>query len=386
MKQKFTRAVGGAVMAVALLGATVGCGGGGDSGGEELKIGFMGALTGDAAAIVEPPHNAAKLAIDEYNKTNPETKIKLVSYDTQGLPDQGPGQAQQAVQDGVVGMIGPAFSGESKVVGQILEESKIPSVSPSATAADLATQGWKYWHRVLANDDIQGPEAARFMVDKMGAKKIFVISDEQEYSVGLKGAVMDTLEEEGVTVQSDQIKKEASDYSSTVNKVKAADPDAVFYGGYYAEAGRLLKQLRDGGVEAPFASADGSLDDALVEGAGKDNAEGALLVCPCNIGDPGNEAAKKFSDAYQAKFDVEPKIYGSEGYDAATAFINAIKEGNTTAEEINKYLKTIEFEGVSKPIAFNPNGELKGGDIYLYRVENGEIMPKGIAKDAEYTK
>ncbi|MGH3450122.1 MAG: branched-chain amino acid ABC transporter substrate-binding protein [Haloechinothrix sp.] len=384
----FTRAFGGAIMAASLLAVTA-CGGGdggGADGGETLKIGFMGAITGDAAAIVDPPHKAAQLAFEEYNKKNPDNKIEMVTYDTQGDPAQGPSQAQKAVQDGLVGMIGPAFSGESKVVGPILDEAKIPSVSPSATAVDLAKNNWKFWHRVVANDGEQGPAAAAFMVDKIGGKKVFVISDEQEYSVGLANAVRDTLKDGGTSVSQDQIKKEGSDYSATVNKVKSANVDAVFYGGYYAEAGRLLKQLRDGGVDVPFLSGDGSLDNGFIEGAGKGAAESALLVCPCNLGDPEDEAAKTFTENYTKKYDVEPKIYGSEGYDAATAFIKAVEAGNTTGEEINKFLGTLEFKGVSKNIKFNTEGELEGGQIFLDRIENSEIVPKGLAEEAEYTK
>ena len=88
---------------------------GGGGGGETLKIGFMGDLTGENSGIVIPPSNGAKLVIDEYNATNPAVKLELVEYDSQGSPDQAVPLAQQAIQpDKIVGLIGPAFSGESK--------------------------------------------------------------------------------------------------------------------------------------------------------------------------------------------------------------------------------------------------------------------------------
>lgn len=358
-------------------------GGGGDV--TSVKIGFMGDLTGENSGIVIPPNNGAKLAIDEYNKKNPKVKIELVPYDSQGKEEQATAQVNKAIQDDkIVGLIGPAFSGESKAVGEILEQGKIPSVSPSATNPDLAKNNWKYWHRVVANDADQGPGIADFLVKAESPKTAFVLSDDQEYSVGLAEAVAAAFKEAGVDVQTDKFAKDESDYGASVNKVKAADADVVFFGGYYAQGGRLLKQLRDGGVEALFASGDGSLDPQLVSGAGKGAAEGAVIGCPCNIPTASSEGAlKEFTDNYKAATNDDPAIYSTEGYDAATAFIKAIEAGNTTGEKINEFLSTVSYEGVSKPIKFQANGEPEANEIFIYQVKDGEIAGLGAAAEAK---
>lgn len=370
-----------------VLAACAGGGGGGETGGDvsSVKIGFMGDLTGENSAIVIPPRNGAKMAIDEYNAKNPKVKIELVEYDSQGKPDQATSLITKAVgQDKIVGLIGPAFSGESKAIGGQLEENKIPSVSPSATNPGLATNGWTYWHRVVANDDDQGPGIAEFLITAKSPKKAFVLSDDQEYSVGLADAVAKSFEGKGVTVERDKFAKDASDYSSTVTKVAAANPDVIVYGGYYAQAGRLLKQLRDGNVQAPFASGDGSLDQQLVSAAGAQAAEGAILACPCNI--PSADVTgplKTFFDNYKKSASADPAIYATEGYDAATAFIKAVEAGHTTSEKINDYLKTISFEGVSKPIKFKANGEPENNSIFVYQVKNGVLKLLGPAESAK---
>ncbi|MEU4445993.1 branched-chain amino acid ABC transporter substrate-binding protein [Actinosynnema sp. NPDC050801] len=370
-----------------VLAACAGGGGGGDAGGDvtSVKIGFMGDLTGENSAIVIPPRNGAVMAVEEYNAKNPKVKIELVPYDSQGKPDQATSLITKAVtQDKIVGLIGPAFSGESKAIGGQLEESKIPSVSPSATNPGLAKNNWTYWHRVVANDDDQGPGIADFLVKAKSPKKAFVLSDDQEYSVGLADAVAKSFEGSGVTVERDKFAKDASDYSSTVTKVAASNPDVIVFGGYYAQAGRLLKQLRDGGVKATFASGDGSLDQQLVTGAGTEAAEGAVLACPCKI--PFGEATgelKTFADNYKKSANTDPAIYATEGYDAATAFIKAVEAGNTTGEKINAYLKTIEFEGISKPIKFKANGEPENNAIFVYQVKGGVLKLLGPAEEAK---
>ena len=278
--------------AAALAGALVltACGGGGESSsssgggaaaGDTLKIGFMGDLTGENSGIVIPPRNGAKLAIDEYNATNPAQKLELVEYDSQGSADQAVPLATQAIQqDKIVALIGPAFSGESKAVGPVLEQGGIPSISASATNPGLAENGWKFWHRVVANDADQGAVDGDFLAKTLAAKNVFVVDDNQEYSVGLADAVFADFQSKGVTVERDQFAQAASDYSSTVAKVSAFQPDVVVYGGYYAQAGRLLKQLRDAGVTATFASGDGSLDPQIIQGAGAPAGAGVPVQHP----------------------------------------------------------------------------------------------------------
>lgn len=395
LRRNIKRATGAVALGAALALAMAACGGddsdggggGGGGGASTVTLGFMGDLTGENAGIVIPPRNGAKMAIDEYNATNPKTKITLKEYDSQGKPEQASSLVQQAVKnDKIAGLVGPAFSGESKVADAVLEEAKIPNISPSATATSLAANNWKYFHRVLANDDAQGPAAADLITRDIKAKKAFVIDDSQEYSVGLADAVDKTLKGKGVQVSRDKIDMKANDYSSTVTKVKSAAPDAIFYGGYYAQAGRLLKQIREGGVKAPFMSGDGSFDAGLIKGAGSANAQKAVTTCPCNVPDPGGQSANpkatKFATDYKTKFNADVKIYSSEGYDAATAFIEAIKAGNTSTESINNFLKTVSFEGVSKPIKFEANGELATKIVYAYQVEGDKLVNLGTTDKA----
>ncbi|QUF03185.1 branched-chain amino acid ABC transporter substrate-binding protein [Actinosynnema pretiosum subsp. pretiosum] len=371
-----------------VLAACAGGGGGSSTGsgdGSTVKIGFMGDLTGENSAIVIPPRNGAKLAFDEYNAKNPKVKIELVEYDSQGKPEQATSLITKAVgSDKISALIGPAFSGESKAIGGVLDQNKIPSISPSATNPGLAANGWSFWHRVVANDDDQGPGIADFLVKAKSPKKAFVLSDDQEYSTGLADAVAKAFEGAGVAVEKDRFSKDASDYSSVVTKVASANPDVIVYGGYYAQAGRLLKQLRDSNVTAPFASGDGSLDAQLVSAAGAQAAEGAILACPCNI--PSADVTgplKSFYDNYKKATNADPAIYATEGYDAATAYIKAIEAGNTTSEKINDFLKTADFEGVSKPIKFKANGEPENNAIFIYQVKGGVLKLLGAADEAK---
>src|SRR6202012_2656974 len=117
-----------------------------------------------------------------------------------------------------------------------------------------------------------------------------------------------------------------------------------------------------------FATGDGSLDAQLISGAGAPAAEGAVVACPCAVPGPSvvQGKLKKFYDDYRAKFNEDPAVYSTEGYDAATAFINAIKAGNTTSEAINNYLVTEKFDGVAKPVSFKPTGDVASDEIFIH--------------------
>ena len=146
----------------------------------------------------------------------------------------------------------------------------------------------------------------------------------------------------------------------------------------------MLKQLRDGGVTATFASGDGSLDPQLIQGAGAPAAEGAVLACPCNIPFGATQGAlADFTQRYKAAFNTNPAIYSTEGYDAATLFVNAIKEGNTTPDAINTYISGAHLDGVSKKIAFKANGEPDVNAIFIYQVKGGALTLLGQSTEAK---
>ncbi|WP_255278486.1 ABC transporter substrate-binding protein [Actinomadura madurae] len=132
-------------------------------------------------------------------------------------------------------------------------------------------------------------------------------------------------------------------------------------------------------------SGDGSLATGLIDGTGQQNAQGTLISCGCLIDAEGktNPKAKKFADDYKAKFGSEVAIYSTEGFDAATAFIEAVKAGKTEPEDINNYLKTVDVQGVGKQIKFADNGELATQDIYIYEVEGNKLPLLGNSNEAK---
>jgi len=331
------------------------------------KIAFFGALTGDAGNLGQNIKKGLDLAVSEFNAANTDCQITVEKYDSQGDPDQAPALAQKAIDDAnVLGIVGPAFSGESKAALPLFEEAGLPIVSPSATNATLSQNGWTVFHRALGGDDKQGPGiAAKITAD--GKTKVGIIDDNSEYGKGLADIIQTTLGASAVELNS--LDPEGSDYSAVVSAAKDAGVDSIFFGGYYAGAGKLAKQLRDAGVEVQLYFGDGVNDKGFVEAAGPAG-EGAIIGCTCAPVDSN----PKFYAAFKAKFSEDPATYAAEAYDAANAFLDAIIAGHKDRASINTFLSTYDKAGVTKQIKWDAKGEVAGSAVYAFTVVNGVIM------------
>src|SRR5687768_4288885 len=245
---------------------------------EGIALGFLGALTGANANLGLNQYRGMVLAVNEFNEKNPDCQVEIKEFDSAGSPDQAPALAQQAVQDAsIIGMIGPAFSGESRTGNPIFNQAKLTVFTASATAVDLSTQGWTHFHRGLGNDASQGPAIVKYIEETVKAKKVAVLDDKSEYGKGIADIIRKEL---GASVAvNDSFEDTATEFSSTVTRVAAADVDVVVFGGYYSQGGPLAKQLKDGGVDALFIGPDGVLDQGFITGAG-DAAEGSILTAP----------------------------------------------------------------------------------------------------------
>ncbi len=346
-----------------------GSSGGGGGAACDLTLSFFGPQTGPAAGLGEPIINGAQLAIDQYNE-DADCEVTYEQIDSQGSPDQAPSLATEAAgNDAIIGIVGPAFSGESAAAGPIFAEAGLPTISPSATNPALSENGWDTFHRALGNDATQGPAAATYIKDTIGAKAVFVIDDASEYGAGLAGIVQEDLGD--LVVDTDTIQAGQTDFGATVTKVGSSKADTVFFGGYYAEAALIVRQLRDSGFEGTFVVADGVKDPGFLEGAGK-AAEGTVITCPCIPAE--DPAVADFAAAYEEAYGGAPGTYAAEAYDAANIFLDGIAEGIDNREDMLTFVNDYDEAGVTKQLSFDETGEPADVHVYAYTVEGGEIV------------
>ena len=346
--------------------STAGSSSGGTTCTAGQKLAFLGATTGDYGALGQNMVGGIKLALDDYNKAHADCKVGLKVFDSQGDPTKATPLATQIVGDSsIVGLVGPGFSGESLSTGKTFSAAGLPGISPSATNVTITQQGWTTYHRVIGNDSAQGAADAKYITDTAKAQKVFVIDDGSDYGKGLASYVKKGLG--SAVTGTDTVQTGQTDFSATVTKVTSSGADAVFYGGYYAEAGLLVKQLRQAGYQGLFMSGDGSEDPAFVKAAGAQAANGAILSAPA--GPPPAD----FNAKYKAVNGSDAGLYSTQAFDAAQVFEAAIDAGKTSHEDMNAFIGAYTGDGVSGPIAFDSKGDIKQSVIFAYKVTGGKL-------------
>ncbi len=389
-------------MAMVLALTAAGCASdeGGDGGGgptEKIPVSiyFQGALTGAFNYLVIPSFQAAGIRFDELNADESfPAEITFKEGDTQGDPANAPTIVDQAVSDpNTVAIHGPAFSGESAASGDTYDEAGIPFITSSATATSLAEEGWDYWYRAVGNDLSQGGVGGQYQADIIKATKLFVSHDKSEYGQPLAEKVRDTAEQAGVEIVGfEGITTGEEDFSALISAVESSGADSLYFGGYDADFGKIVKQARDAGVQIPMMSGDGSLSSTFVDlaGAGADNVH---LSAPTDIG-------SGFIDKYNREVGGAASsvpIYAAEGYDVASMMGEGIKQaiegGAEDAEGIREGIKeyldslTVDspFEGEAKQYAFDEKHEVTAENpdslIVFFEVNGGEVKPLGTAPE-----
>ncbi|MEU7587535.1 branched-chain amino acid ABC transporter substrate-binding protein [Micromonospora sp. NPDC049230] len=365
MRRSYVRALGTVALAATLVVAA-GCqdSGGGDdkaaSGSCGGKIAIFGAFTGDNAGLVIPSLNGAELALEQFNAANPNCKVTMQRFDTQGDPAVATPFANQIAGDNsFLGVIGGHFSGESDATMPIYQAAGLAMVSPSATRTDLTQKGNKSFYRVVGNDGTQAGAVASYLKTQ-NAQKVFLVDDASAYGAGITEELGKQLG--SLIVNKDKIQERQAQFDATISKIKAAQADFVFYGGYTREAAPLVKQMRAAGVQAKFVGPDGLYDPAFPAGA-SGGAEGAIITCPCL---PADKAGGTFSADYQKKYGIPPGSYGAEGFDGATIFLDAFKAGKKSRAEILEFVKSYDKQGVSKYIKFDANGDVDKAKVVIW--------------------
>ncbi|WP_197377620.1 branched-chain amino acid ABC transporter substrate-binding protein [Mycolicibacterium baixiangningiae] len=328
-----------------------------------LSIAMAGALNGPDAALGINIKNGVQLAVDKHNAANPGCQVQLKTFDTEGDPQKASAIAPQIVDDQyTIGLVGPAFSGETNATGDVFNQAGLVAATASATNVTLSEKGWRTFFRGLANDGVQGPSVANYLKNTLSHQKVCVVDDSTDYGLGLAQAVRETLGPVADPACNISVKKGDKDFSAAVTQVNGASPQSVFFSGYYAEAAPFVQQLKDGGFEGVFVSADGTKDPEFVKQAGESSKD-ALLACPCGPATGG------FAEEYTQKFGQEPGTYSVEGYDLGTILVKGIDSGAITRQALLDYVRNYNGQGVGRNYQWTPEGELTTTLIWMYKVQ-----------------
>lgn len=335
-----------------------------------VKIAVAGPMSGGNASFGEQLRRGAQSAVDAVNQAGGINgkKLELVVADDACEPKQAVSVASRLIeQDKVAAVVGHFCSSSSIPASDAYAEADILMVTPGSTNPRLTDRKLPSIMRMCGRDDQQGVVAGNYIVDQIKAKRVAVIHDKDTYGKGLADATKAQLAKRGVKeVVYEGLTRGEKDFNSLVTKIKGANVDLVYFGGLTAEAGALLRQLREQGVKAVFMSDDGIADKAFaVAAGGGSNLDGALMT----FGDDPrlNPAGKAVVDGFR-KAGFEPEGYTLYSYATVQTIAAALKVAKSSSgTELAKWLKANPVDTVMGKKAWDAAGDLKVADYVVYR-------------------
>ena len=354
------------------------------SSGQTIKIGMGAPMTGDNAAFGTDISQGAKIAVSDAGQFQ-GFSFELDAEDDGGAPEGGAAVANKFVADPqIVAVEGHIFSGATQAAIPIYEAAGIPMMSPSATNPTLTQSGSKVFNRAVFTDGKQGSFAANYLFTTLGKKNLAVLHDGSTYGQGIAQVVNDQFKQLGGTVVVFQaITPKESDYTAVLADVASKKPDALFYGGYTAEAVVLVNELKQSGLgSAIFFSDEGIYGQDFLD---RTKANGEGVYATSSPLPPESDAKTKFDAAYLAAYGQPAgklSTYTWNAYDSAAVLIKAVESVAVMGSDGKLYVPrgalvdavraTKDYQGLSGVISCDPTGECSASNPVLNQDKGGK--------------
>jgi branched-chain amino acid transport system substrate-binding protein len=346
--------------------------------GKTRSIGLMAPFTGPAASIGINQVDWANYYRLTYNKTH-KTKIAFVNEDTMLGSANGTAEAVKGAQalgsnSSVLGVVGPAGSNEVKATTGALKGAGLGFVSGSATNTQITLDGQRtgYFFRTVPPDSSQSKSVSGYIVGKLKLKRVYIVDDQEAYSIGLADEVQAQLKAKGVTVGRDGVSQQQSDFTAIINKIPR-DTQLVYLPWQLPPKGKAfgqqMKTLGRGSIK--LMGSDGLFDPAF-SGVGSNVYDSFFPV------NPQDKRVKAFKKLHGGS----SELFGAPSYVAAEVVAEAIdracKGGSATRASVRAQLRktsiTVKTSLLGLPLRFDGNGDMVKRPFGIYHSVKGVFV------------
>lgn len=376
--RKVMKTIGICSMAAIMMAGLSGCGGktgGAVSSGAKnaAKIGFTAALTGGAAAYGKSEEEGVRLAVEEINKKG-DFPIDLLVEDTKAVPADSMNATKKLIQEKVSMIIGPMTSNEAKAAGPIIQNAKVPSLEISVTAENITDIGdCIFRNSVPESKNI--PQTVKKTHKLLGYKTAAILyAHDNEQHVTAQKYFQKTMEEEGVQViDVETFGSKDSEYSAQLTNIQHKAPDVIVVCSYYQEGSRILKKMREMGMDQPVLGDNGFVSPELgkMAGAAADN----VYVSSMWSADRKDEKVQKFVENYTKAYGRAPDQFAASAYDGVYMAMDAMQRAGTTTDhkKIRDALAQMkDFKGVCGTFSFDEKRD-PVVDLILMKMKDGKF-------------
>ena len=362
-----------------------------------LYIGISGAYTGADAANSTATRNGAMMAIREANERGGiaghriETVLLNEATATAGQydPAQSADNARKFVADPrIVALVGPDHSGAGKAMAPILSQGDLATVTPDTTSPDITSPkfaaefrpaGKPIYFRTLTTDEYRGPGMARFFAKTLGARTVYILDDSGSYGVGLADAFAAGAHAAGMEVTGrDSLDAKQPDYMAALTKIKALNPQALFYGGDLQAGVKVAKQSYEVVPKIIKGGGGGLYGGGLTHQVGFPAAEGwfVAVTAPHLQG----ERMTSWQGRYMKMWGAPASDYSVTAYDAAAVILDAIGRVAASGRPVDRHavrdaIQTTDLDSLQGPIRFDANGDITDRVISIFQVRHDPAYP-----------
>jgi branched-chain amino acid transport system substrate-binding protein len=346
---------------------------------QTVKIGHAGPVSGAIAHIGKDTENGARMALDEINATQPviggkRVHFELMAEDDAGDPRQATAVAQKLCDAKAAGVIGHLQSGTTLPASAVYHQCELPHITTAASNPDVTKPGYKTTFRLIANDNALGAALAYFAVDAAQVQRVAIVDDRTAYGQGLARVFKATAVQKGVEVVAEDFTTDrATDFMSILTRIKAAKPDAIFFGGLDAQAGPMLRQMAQLGMtQVKFYGGDALCTPKLAELSSHSTNLAGVTCATGGASVDKMDGGRAWKARYDARYPQQFQIYSPYAYDAAYVFFEAMKAADSVDPKVYLgHLAKTRRKGLTGPLAFTAQGELTQPAVTLYSFSDG---------------
>jgi len=344
----------------------------------EIVIGAVAPTTGKYGEMGNDLLNAVRMAVEERNAQGgiDGKQIRLVIEDDKGSAKDAVTVAQKLIGDkAILGIVGHMNSDTTLAASPVYSQAGVPLVMPVPTNPKITKQKFSNLFRIPITDDKQGPACITFITEQLKGKKIAIIHNKEAYGSGIAEEAKKALEAKGLqAVFFEAVSADDKDFRPVITRLKGLTPDAVFFGGGYAEAALFIKQSHDQGLKVPFVMGDGCFDSQLMKIAGA-AAEGCYVS---NIA-PTTAPTPKAQEFYQKFIAKNGKIvaFAPLGYVSANILLDAIaKSPEKSRQGVLKVLQapSYKYDSIFGEFSFEANGDSRGQRVFMHKISGGQFV------------
>jgi branched-chain amino acid transport system substrate-binding protein len=348
---------------------------------QDTTIAVAGPMTGGESAFGRQMKNGAEQAVLDLNASGGllGKKLALDVEDDACDPKQARSVAEKIGSAKIPFVAGHYCSSSSIPASEAYADGNVLQITPASTNPLFTERNLWNVARVCGRDDQQGTVAGDYIAKAYKGKNIAILNDKTTYGKGLADETKKALNKAGVTEKMyESYNKGDKDFNAIVSRLKRDNIDLVYVGGYHQEAGLILRQMRDQGLQTVLMAGDALADKEFASITGPTGAGTLFTFGP----DPRNKpTAKTIVEAFKAK-NIDPEGYTLYTYAAVQVWSQAAKKvGTTDPMKVMAAIKAGSWDTVIGTLEFDAKGDIKQLDYVIYKWDDkggyAEINPRG---------